>query len=158
MVLVSVVLTAALLLGALAILMGWDGLAVMEGWVLARWIFVEEDVDLQRVSDGALDGMVNALGDRWSYYVTEEQYESLKVRRSNQYAGIGVTVDGSDERGLYVVAVKANSPAEEGGLLPGETITSVEGVSAAGATSLRAWRTFAALTEKCRPRPAFSNP
>lgn len=130
-VLISVILTAALMVGALAVVMGRNGLAVMEGWVLAKWVFVEEDVDLQAVSDGALDGMVYALGDYWSYYVNEESYQSLMVRRSNQYVGIGVTVNGADERGLYIVAVAANSSAEESGLLPGEIITVVEGMKVA---------------------------
>ena len=131
-VLISVVTTAALLLGAFALLMGRNGLAVVEGWVLAKWVFVEEDADLQKASDGALSGMIHALGDQWSYYVDEESYEGLVTRRTNRYVGIGVTVNRTDERGLYIVAVVANSPAEEGGLLPGEIITSVEGVSAAG--------------------------
>lgn len=131
-VLISVVTTAALLLGALTILMGRNGLAVMEGWVLAKWVFVEEDADLQEVSDSALYGIVQGLGDRWSYYVDEESYQSLMARRSNQYVGIGVTVNRTDERGLYIVAVVADSPAQVGGLVPGEVITAVDGVSAAG--------------------------
>lgn len=131
-VLISVVVTAALLLGAFALLMGRNGLAVVEGWVLARWIFVEEDADLQKVSDGALSGMVGALDDQWSYYVDEESYQALVTRRTNQYVGIGVSVNRTDPRGIFIVAVTANSPAQEGGLLPGEVITSVEGISAAG--------------------------
>lgn len=131
-VLLSIVTTVAALLGALVILLGRNGLAVMEGWLLARWVFVEEDIDLQKVSDGALDGMIYALGDRWSYYIDEELYEYAKARDLNQYVGIGVSVNRSDERGLYIVAVVKKSPAEKAGLLAGEVITTVEGVSAAG--------------------------
>ena len=129
---ITAVLTFALTIGVLGLLIGRDGLAVMQGWMLARWAFVEEDVDLQAVSDGALDGMVEALGDRWSYYVDEESYAALMEHRSNQYVGIGVIVDYTNEEGLYIRSVTKNSPAEKAGLLAGELIIEVQGVSAAG--------------------------
>jgi len=129
---ITVVTTMMVLLGAVVLLLGRHGIAVMEGWVLARWAFVETDPDLQYVSDCALEGMVNALGDRWSYYADKASYEELKADRLNQYVGIGVTVDYRDERGIYVIAVTRNSPAELAGIKTGEIIVEVDGVSAAG--------------------------
>lgn len=130
--LITFVLTLAIAAGAAAVALGQNGIAVVHGWLLARWAFVEEDVDQQAVSDGALKGMVEALGDRWSYYVDADSYLALKEKRANQYVGIGVTINYADERGLNILAVTANSPAEAAGLQMGEIITSVEGVSAAG--------------------------
>ena len=130
--LITALVSAAATLGVSALLLGGNGLAVVQGWLLARYAFVETDVDLQAVSDGALAGMVSALGDRWSYYLDEESYQATRERRSNQYTGIGVTVTYEDERGLTIREVTAGSPAAEAGLLPGEIITAVDGVSAAG--------------------------
>lgn len=131
-VLLTAVITFALTLCMIGVLLGQYGIAVVQGWMLARWAFVEEDADLQAASDGALEGLVNALGDRWSYYVDAEDYAALIERRSNQYVGIGVTVDYSGEEGIYIRAVTPGSPAEKGGLQAGEWIVMVQGVSAVG--------------------------
>lgn len=119
-------------LGVLALLLGREGVALMQGWLLARWAFVEEDADLGRAADTALYGLVDGMGDRWSYYIAPESYQALQDRRANRYVGIGVTVDYSDERGLLVREVKAGSPAELGGITAGELITAVDGQSVAG--------------------------
>lgn len=118
--------------GALCALLGWDGIAVMQGWVLARWAFVEKDADLGRTADSALRGLVSGLGDRWSYYVDADSYAGLMDRRANRYLGIGVTVGYEDERGLYVHSVTAGGPAELAGVREGDVITAVDGVSLAG--------------------------
>lgn len=130
--LLTAVATVFVTLAAVCLLLGREGMAVMEGWLLARWAFVESDADLQKASDGALSGLVSALGDRWSYYVDADAYEALVERRSNQYVGIGVTVNYTDERGLTILTVTPGSPAEAGGLLPGELITGVDGKRVAG--------------------------
>ena len=119
-------------LGVLALLLGRDGLSLVQGWLLARWAFVEEDADLGRAADTALYGLVDGMGDRWSYYIAPENYQALQDRRANRYVGIGVTVDYSDERGLLIREVTAGSPAEQGGITAGELITAVDGQSVAG--------------------------
>ena len=129
---ITVVLTLVVVLGSLALLLGREGLALMQGWLLARWAFVEEDADLSRAADTALYGLVEGMGDRWSYYITPESYQALQDRRANRYVGIGVTVDYSDERGLLIREVTAGSPAEQGGITAGELITAVDGQSVAG--------------------------
>lgn len=125
-------LTCALALGGLCLSLGDQGIAVMRGWLLARWAFVEADADLQDASDRALSGMVEGMGDRWSYYVDAESYASLLERRSNQYVGIGVVVDYSREDGILIRSVTPGSPAEKAGLAAGELIVTVQGVRAVG--------------------------
>lgn len=130
--LITGVVAILVTLAAVALLLGRDGLAVVQGWLLVRYAFVETDVDLEAVSDGALDGMVSALGDRWSYYLDRESYQSTMERRSNQYVGVGITVTYEDERGLYVLAVSDGSPAETAGIQAGEIIAAVDGTDLAG--------------------------
>lgn len=124
----SVLVTLCLL----ALLLGREGLSLVQGWLLARWAFVEEDADLGSAADTALSGLVSGLGDRWSYYITPENYQALQDSRANRYVGIGVTVDYSDERGLLIRAVNEGSPAAQAGLQAGELITAVDGHSVAG--------------------------
>ena len=54
---------------------------------------------------------------------------------ANSYVGIGVTVQlREDGAGINVTQVTAGGPAEEAGVLPGDTITAVAGQSIAGMT------------------------
>lgn len=129
---ITVLITMAVTTGLFALLLGRDGLSLMQGWILARWAFVEEDADLDRATDSALSGLVSGLGDRWSYYITPENYQSLMDRRANRYVGIGVTVDYSDTRGLLVRSVTEGSPAAQAGITAGELITAVDGQSLDG--------------------------
>ena len=128
---VTAVLTAGILLGVLYALVGKEGLSLLEGLYLVNSRFVGE-YDETQVVDSALSGMVDGLGDRWSYYLTQEEYEDQNQRRTNKYVGVGVTVDYGSEEGLRVVAVTADGPAEKAGIQAGELITAVDGFSLAG--------------------------
>ena len=93
------------------------------------------EADQKAMEDGAAAGIVEALGDRWSYYMTAEEYASYLEAMANSYVGIGVTVQlREDGAGINVTQVTAGGPAEEAGGLPGDTITAVAGQSIAGMT------------------------
>ena len=129
----TVVVTAAVLLAVLYALVGKGGLSLLEGLWLVNNRFVGE-YDKTQTVDAALEGLVDGLGDRWSYYLTQEEYEAQNQRRTNRYVGVGVTVTYEREEGLLIQEVTAGGPAEEAGLQPGEIITAVDGTSLAGET------------------------
>lgn len=133
--LLAVLLTALLLAGGAMLafwtLWGKAGLSLLEGLGMVNSLFVGE-YDETEVVDAALEGMVEGLGDRWSYYLTAEEYAAQNQRRTNRYVGIGVTVDYSREDGLLIQEVTSGGPAEEAGLAAGETILSADGTSLAG--------------------------
>ena len=128
---VTMLLTAGVLLAVFYGIFGKEGLSLLEGLYLANSRFVGE-YDETQVVDSALSGMVDGLGDRWSYYLTEEEYEAQNQRRTNQYVGIGVTVNYESEDGLTIVEVTEGGPAEAAGLQSGEVVTAVDGFSLAG--------------------------
>ena len=130
-VLATVAATVGLLALLICLLLGRWGLSVMESVVLINTQFVGE-FDRDAAADSALSAMVNALGDRWSYYLTAEQHEDQNQRRANSFVGVGITVNYEREEGLLIVSVTEDGPASQGGLLPGEIITAVDGQSAAG--------------------------
>lgn len=131
-ILITVIVTLAVSSGLWCALLGSNGLALVQGYLLARFAFVEADADLDGATDQALDALVNGLGDRWSYYRSAEDYEALKATRANNYVGVGVTVTYEREEGLYVQSVTAGGPAEKAGVVPGDIITAVDGQSIAG--------------------------
>ena len=128
---VTMLLTAGVLLAVFYGIFGKEGLSLLGGLYLVNSRFVGE-YDETQVVDSALSGMVDGLGDRWSYYLTEEEYEAQNQRRTNQYVGIGVTVNYESEDGLTIVEVTEGGPAEAAGLQSGEVITAVDGFSLAG--------------------------
>ncbi|MCI9263431.1 MAG: S41 family peptidase [Oscillospiraceae bacterium] len=124
-----VVLATAML--AVWFLLGPHTLSLVEAWGLVRTQYVGEyDPDL--AVDSALEGLASGIGDRWSYYLNAEDYQAQNQRRENSYAGIGVTVEYTDQRGLLIAAVREDSPARKAGLEPGQIITAADGFSLAG--------------------------
>lgn len=129
----AVVLALALAAGGTVLaarnLLGDWGLTLLQSAVLVNTKFVG-DYDGTETADAAVAGLTDGLGDRWSHYLTAEQYTASKERSSNRYVGIGVTIDATDSRGLLILTVKSGGPAEEAGITVGEIITAVDGVDA----------------------------
>ena len=135
-IIIAVVLTLVVTLGAVAgaavMVFGRDGIALMQGYLLAKFSFVETDADLSKAVDSALDGMVEGLGERWSYYLDPESYQDTLESRANNYVGIGITVSYDREDGLLVQEVPEEGPAQQAGVKDGDIITHVDGASVAG--------------------------
>ena len=89
-----------------------------------------EDVDVKVLYEGALDGMMAALGDPYSCYYNAAETEALKQATDGSYVGIGcyvaVPLDSND---IVVVSVMEDSPAEKAGLLPDDIMIAVDGRS-----------------------------
>lgn len=105
-------------------------LTKLENLIRERYIGIE-DVDMAKVEDAAANAMVEALGDRWSYYLDEESYQANLRANQNAYVGIGITVSRElEETGISVLKVEESGPAKEAGLQAGDIITAVEGQDA----------------------------
>jgi len=75
------------------------------------------EADLSKLEDAAADAMVNATGDRWSYYIPASEYEAYREQMDNAYVGVGITIQKEEnEEGFLVMAVAAGGPAEEAGM------------------------------------------
>lgn len=80
---------------------------------------------LQGAVDGVASGMVYAIEDRWSYYLTAEEMEQYLENQTNSYVGIGITIRQVDA-GLEVMSVTRGGPAEEAGVQVGDILVGVE--------------------------------
>jgi carboxyl-terminal processing protease len=88
------------------------------------------------VAYDALAGMAHAVDDRWTEFMTPEQYRRfLEALDPHRISGIGVLID-SDPRTRYIRAsfVIPQTPAARAGLQSGDEIVSVDGVSTLGMT------------------------
>lgn len=87
------------------------------------------EADDSKLADAAASGMIQGLGDEWSYYISAEEYASYMESVTNSYVGIGVTISAENvEKGLEIIDVTPDSPAYHAGLEIGDLIVAVEGV------------------------------
>lgn len=86
------------------------------------------EVDAQLMEDMMAAGMVQSLGDQWSYYIPADQYQEYMDSHANAYVGIGVTVQLKENEDIYEIQqVEPNGPAKTAGILPGDVIVAVDG-------------------------------
>jgi len=94
-------------------------------------------VDKDKLLDQGLDAGVKSLDDRFSAYFDPKAYKEFQEATDGAFEGVGMNVAEVD-RGLRVLTVFDNSPAQRGGLRVGDVITAVDGRSLAGKTSEQA--------------------
>lgn len=87
----------------------------------------------EKLGDYLAEAAIASTGDRWSYYISAEDYDAYMESNANAYVGIGVTIEltKEDDPGFTIISVTHNSPAEAAGLQIGDMIVAVEGESAA---------------------------
>jgi carboxyl-terminal processing protease len=88
-------------------------------------------VDREELEQASLEAMVRSLGDPFSHYFSPSQAKRFDEAMSNEFEGIGVSVE-QERRGLLVLMVFERSPAARAGMRKGDVITGVDGDSIAG--------------------------
>ena len=84
------------------------------------------DVKLNELTTGAMEGSLRALGDGYSMYYPEQVFQHIE----DSYIAQGMLlVEDKDTGYCRVSKVFADTPADEGGVLQGELVTAVGGVS-----------------------------
>ena len=89
--------------------------------------YLWDDYDKKELTDNAYRGYVAGLGDKYSAYMTKEEYDSYETSSLGTYSGIGVTFEMLDTGEYVIVAVTKDSPAEKAGLEPDDKILEVDG-------------------------------
>lgn len=78
---------------------------------------------------GAIKGMVDAVGDPYTTFLTPEEHADFEESISGTFKGVGMEI-GKREGMLVVVAPMKNSPAEKAGIKAGDIIVKIDGESA----------------------------
>ena len=94
-------------------------------------------VDKDKLLDEGLNAGVKSLEDRFSAYFDPDAYKEFEEATEGKFEGVGMTVEAVD-RGLRVLAVFDESPAQRAGIRARDVITSADGKSLAGKTTEQA--------------------
>jgi carboxyl-terminal processing protease len=84
-------------------------------------------VSRDQLDRAAVEGMLKALGDRWSAYYRPAEFDSFQAGLDGRYSGIGVWLRSADDGQVLVGSVQPGTPAEQAGLLAGDRIKAVAG-------------------------------
>lgn len=85
-----------------------------------------EDVTDEKLAYGSIRGMVDALGDQYSYFLTPSEYKDFAEDLQGVLTGIGAELQEVDGR-VTVITPLRGSPAERAGLRTGDVIVQVDG-------------------------------
>ncbi|HEX5826860.1 MAG TPA: S41 family peptidase [Candidatus Limnocylindrales bacterium] len=164
-VLVAAIAIVAVLAGSALFVSGWTlgrqsaltpGTAASEAeefqafwdtWRAVTERYAGGDVDRKALIEGAIKGMIGALEDPYSQYLTSDEFRQSLRDIGGEFEGIGATIGTVDAAGrtsacgtlspecrLVIVAPLADSPAERAGLLPGDVVTAIDGAALDGLT------------------------
>lgn len=87
-----------------------------------------DDYDKDKMQDAALESYVASLGDKYSDYISKEEFDSYQTMVTGDYEGIGVEVYIDNDNLITVDSVYENSPAAKSGIMVGDKLINADGV------------------------------
>ncbi len=112
---------------------------VWEVWAhLVRDHVDKSTMDPTLFSEAAIKGIIGALGDPHTHYVSAETFEIDNQDLQGNFEGIGANVTSRLDGKLVIVSPIKDGPAEQAGIRPGDIILEVDGEDISGLSLLEA--------------------
>ena len=102
-----------------------------EAWNIVHDDYVDQPVDDVALMQGAIRGMMDALGDKHSSYMDPQTYQDANNGLAGEYEGIGAWVDTTSDY-LTIISPIPDSPADKAGIKPGDKIIAIDGEDMTG--------------------------
>lgn len=83
------------------------------------------EVDSTKLVDGAINGLVDSLGDPYSVYLDEEDNAEIQEMIQGSFGGLGVLIGVKDDL-VAVFHVYDDTPAKKGGILDQDVILEID--------------------------------
>jgi carboxyl-terminal processing protease len=96
-----------------------------QAWTIVHQEYVDQPVKDEDLMQGAIRGMMAALGDAHTLYESPQEYAISDTTLTGQLDGIGAFVD-KGQGGLLIVSTFAGSPAEAAGIKGGDLVIKVD--------------------------------
>ncbi|MGA2158769.1 MAG: S41 family peptidase [Dehalococcoidia bacterium] len=94
--------------------------------ILQQYYVNSKSLDPTKLLQGAIKGMVAAVGDNYTVYFPPEIYKSTEIEYTGVYQGIGAYIGQKDNQ-IIVIAPIPGSPAEAAGIKAGDAILKIDG-------------------------------
>lgn len=102
----------------------YSALQTLDSYVREHYL---GDISEEDLNDGILKGYVSGLGDKYSRYLTPEEYQNEISDSSGELVGLGLTLTEDESGYIRIAEILQDSPVEESGLVVGDIITCVDG-------------------------------
>ncbi len=113
-------------------------LAISQAWDLLQKNYVDRaKLDPVKLAQGAIRGMVAAVGDPYTEYFSPQSFESTMVDLTGLYQGIGAVIGKKNDQ-IVIMSPMPGSPAEEAKLKAGDMILKIDGQSTAQMNTVEA--------------------
>ncbi len=91
------------------------------------------EVNEDKLYEGAIKGYISALDDPYTEYFTKEEMEEFEIETTGNFVGIGIYMtQDTVNNTILIISPIEGSPAYNAGILPGDIISKVDGVSYTG--------------------------
>ena len=105
-------------------------LSMLEGVINEYYV---GDVDTYKLQEGIYKGFISGVGDMYTTYYTQKEYDDFKEEASGIYNGIGIRMYlEPEDNSIMIKEVFEGSPAETSGLLPNDKIIKIAGKEVSG--------------------------
>ena len=98
-------------------------------WKRQRQKALEKTINSSEEAYDAIDVMLSSIGEPYTRLLRPRDYAALKDSTSGSLSGVGLQLGPSESQdAVVIISSLEGSPAAEAGLLPGSTVTAVDGV------------------------------
>ncbi|MBP5157736.1 MAG: S41 family peptidase [Treponema sp.] len=93
-----------------------------------------DEVDAEKLYEGALKGMIDSLDDPYSQYLSKDDWRSLSDKTVGTFGGVGLSItkptENKPDKPAYVEVAQPidDSPGAKAGIQPGDFIIKIDGV------------------------------
>ncbi|AEE91792.1 Carboxyl-terminal protease [Tepidanaerobacter acetatoxydans Re1] len=92
-----------------------------------------KDVETEKLIEGAIKGVVESLGDPYSVYMNETEFQDFIASINGSFSGVGMVLSADESTGdIIVVSPIEGTPAQKAGILPKDIIVKVDDIELAG--------------------------
>jgi carboxyl-terminal processing protease len=93
-----------------------------------------DKVAQSKLQEGAVKGIIDALGDPFTHYLEAKSFESFNEETDGFFDGVGIYISQNKNKELVVVAPIEESPAEKAGVKANDIIVKIDGKEVKGMT------------------------
>lgn len=91
-----------------------------------------EEVSTQKLIEGAIKGVVEALNDPYTHYLSRKDFDQFKETTTGKFEGVGMVVGANKDGQIAVVSPLEGTPADRAGIKAGDVILEIDGKETKG--------------------------